>query len=249
MSVRRSIRSALAVSVLAIAVGALPAAAATPTPVARWTLTGNSAGNTGSSNALIFPVSPGNYESVPYGSGTRTVYYTGDAGGGGLVASLIPASAQKTYTIELRIRTTDVTDFNHLVGFSAGDDAAGGGWNPGPSDYPDCGLYLASGKLLFRCNGDYVTRSGRGIAADTWMTVRITRQERRKGADKIAIFVNRRCLGAFDDRKGYGRMTDHGHGAGAAFGIDDSTEVAPVWFAGITIWSTALQPTTCDIAR
>lgn len=244
MSGRRSFRAALATSLVAITVLAVPGAAAIPQPVGRWTLEGNT-GNSGTSSAQLLPASApqGAYEDVAYGAGTRRVWYTGDAGNGGLVFFLLPQAARSTYTLELRVRTTDVTAFNHLVGFGAGNNGTGSGYDPNTNAYPDCGLYFRSARLRFRCGADYVTSSGRGIRANRWMTVRITRQERATGADKLALFVNGRCLGAFNDRAGFGRFLS----GGGVVGRDDASETAPTWFAGVTIWSKAILPQACAI--
>ncbi len=244
MSGRRSLPAAVATCLIALGLVAAPAAAATPQPVGRWTLEDNT-GNTGTSSAqLLKAAAPqGAFVDVAYGSGTRKVWYTGDSGNGGLVFFLLPEAARSTYTLELRVRTTNVTAFNHLVGFGAGDDGSGAGYDPGRNEYPDCGLYFRSARLRFRCGADYVTPSGTGVRANRWMTVRITRQEKATGADKLAIFVNGRCLGAFNDRAGFGRFVS---GAGV-LGRDNTTETAPTWFAGVTIWSKAILPKACPI--
>lgn len=238
---RPSIRASIAIAALALAVGVAPTLAADP--VGSWALKG-SFKNTGSSNAKMLKPdgSIGDWASVDVKGTTRQVWYNGGENGAFVLEGL-KGRVRRTYTIELVVKTSEISEWNHIIGFGAGDDARGDAYDPANEVYTDTGLYFNSDSLAKYGGDTFYGNVDAGIAVDTWMTIRITRQASPSGPRKVAMFVNGNCIGAFDDQEGFFRFLN----GNAAFGVDDSSESYPTWFAGIRIWDTADLPEPCAI--
>ena len=82
-----------------------------------------------------------------------------------------------------------------------------------------------------------------GLAVDTWVSVRITRQASKDGVRKFAIFVNGTCLGAVDDHVGRLRFT----GGKGVLLADDADESYPTNIADVRLYDTVMNPEPCPL--
>jgi hypothetical protein len=239
----RSVRAAFAVSVLAVIVGVAPSLAATP--VGSWKLKGNFRNSAGSQPKIAAANdATGSFVSRTVGTTDRLVWSNGDYGNGGLLLTGVPKRARGTYTLDFRVWTTVVSDdWNHIIGFGAGDDGLGSNFDPDTITWPNSGLYFYGGKLNIYGDVSLYPPSGGDIAPAVWLSVRITRKASATGPDKFAIFVNGHCLGAMNDDLGRLRFED----GRAVFLADDAGQSYLTYMADVRLYAKAMNPEACPL--